>query len=123
MDCAYNRRFALVAKSTGLCIICVLNMARAVDSAGESLLAAVCAHNRLWTLWTIDPLYAHCAHTRCAQFLDIELFPNIGNLLAHDIVELHGLFDLFYGMDGGCMVFAPKFGGDFGEAQVQLAAQ
>lgn len=125
MDCADNRLFTLVTASTGLCIICVLNADEAVDRPGDSLRSVRLIHSRMDNLWMIDPLRAHRAGTIFAQVLrrlDIQFLPDVGNLLAHNIVEFHGFFDFFNGVDSSGVVFAPKFAGDFREAQVQFAA-
>lgn len=51
----------------------------------------------------------HCLFTYCTQVLGIQLLPYLSYLLANEHIKLNGLFDLFNGMNGGCVVFAAKF--------------
>lgn len=121
MDCAENRLFTLVTASTGLCIICVRNADETVDRLGDSLRIVRLIHSRMCTLWMIDPLYTHGARTSFAQVvrrLDIQFLPDIGNLLAHNVVEFYGFFDFFNRVNGRGVIFAPQLASDFRETQV-----
>lgn len=109
MDCAENRLFTLVTASKGLCIICVCNADETVDSLGDSLRSVRLIHSRMCNLWTIDPLYTHGARTSFAQVvrrLDIQFLPDVGNLLAHNVIEFYGFFNLFYRVNGSGVVLA-----------------
>jgi hypothetical protein len=101
--------------------MCVFNADVAVERPGDSLRMVRRIHSRMCNLWMIDPPYAHCARTIFAQVvrrLDIQFLPNIGDLLAHNVVEFDGFFDLFNRVNGRRVIFAPQFAGDFREAQM-----
>ena len=68
-------------------------------------------------------LRIHCLFTDCAQVLGIQLLPYFSYLLANEHIKLNGLFNLFNGMNGGCVVFAAKFLRNLREGQVELASE
>jgi hypothetical protein len=135
VDSAEKCRFTLVTASVGLCTICVQKAGSVVDDPGDSIFVMRPIHSWVDSLWTIDPLNAHCARTCCAhvlrrgdakgnvvdgQVLYIQLLPYVSDLLPYNVIKFYCFFDLFNRVDCGGVVFAPQFAGDFRKAQVKF---
>ena len=60
---------------------------------------------------------------RTDEWLGIELLPDTADSIAHVGIGVDFFFDFFNGVDGGGVVFAAEFPGDFGKAEMEVVAQ
>ena len=111
----------MVAGCGDVCTICVQTAQNTGDGAVDFVRRLCATRLWLWRLWIRIPLSAHAHRTAFAQFvrrLDIQLLPNVGNLLAHNVVELNSLFDFFDRVNSSGVVFAAELAGNFRKTQV-----
>src|SRR5688572_16807686 len=111
--------------STCVCTKCVQSMEMAGVNLWVNREIPWMFPRRMWILWIVDLPTFRTMRTSCTQVfridlvgcaLHIQLLPDLGNLLAYDVIKLDSFFNLFDGVDGCCMILAPQFVGDLRKA-------